>query len=42
MRGGWLPRTHGSALFTPGETSALVTATLGTKEDEQFMEISKK
>jgi len=39
---GWLPRTHGSALFTRGETQALVTATLGTKEDEQFMAISKK
>src|SRR5258706_3638426 len=31
---GWLPRTHGSALFTRGETQALVTTTLGTKEDE--------
>src|SRR5437868_13103707 len=35
---GWLPRTHGSALFTRGETQALVTTTLGTKEDEQFMD----
>ncbi|HZT58933.1 MAG TPA: polyribonucleotide nucleotidyltransferase [Pyrinomonadaceae bacterium] len=35
---GWLPRTHGSALFTRGETQAIVTATLGTKEDEQFMD----
>jgi polyribonucleotide nucleotidyltransferase len=35
---GWLPRTHGSALFTRGETQALVTATLGTKDDEQFMD----
>ncbi|MFL6227932.1 MAG: polyribonucleotide nucleotidyltransferase [Pyrinomonadaceae bacterium] len=35
---GWLPRTHGSALFTRGETQALVTATLGTKQDEQFMD----
>jgi polyribonucleotide nucleotidyltransferase len=35
---GWLPRVHGSALFTRGETQALVTATLGTKEDEQFMD----
>ena len=35
---GWLPRTHGSALFTRGETQALVTATLGTKADEQFMD----
>ncbi len=30
-----LPRTHGSALFTRGETQALVTVTLGTKDDEQ-------
>ncbi len=36
---GLLPRTHGSALFTRGETQALVTATLGTKEDEQRMEM---
>ena len=35
---GWLPRTHGSALFTRGETQALVTTTLGTKQDEQFMD----
>ncbi|MFN2597506.1 MAG: polyribonucleotide nucleotidyltransferase [Pyrinomonadaceae bacterium] len=35
---GWLPRTHGSALFTRGETQAMVTATLGTKDDEQFMD----
>jgi polyribonucleotide nucleotidyltransferase len=35
---GWLPRTHGSALFTRGETQAMVTATLGTKQDEQFMD----
>ena len=34
-----LPRTHGSALFTRGETQALVTATLGTKEDEQRLEL---
>src|SRR5450432_904252 len=33
---GILPRTHGSALFTRGETQALVVATLGTAEDEQF------
>ncbi len=32
---GLLPRTHGSALFTRGETQALVTATLGTSSDEQ-------
>jgi polyribonucleotide nucleotidyltransferase len=36
---GALPRTHGSALFTRGETQALVTVTLGTKEDEQRMEL---
>src|SRR5436305_2273930 len=35
---GWLPRVHGSALFTRGETQAIVTATLGTKEDEQFID----
>jgi polyribonucleotide nucleotidyltransferase len=35
---GWLPRTHGSALFTRGETQAMVTATLGTKDDEQFID----
>ena len=35
---GVLPRVHGSALFTRGETQALVTTTLGTKEDEQRME----
>jgi len=35
---GVLPRTHGSALFTRGETQALVTATLGTTEDEQRIE----
>src|SRR5437764_11722588 len=39
---GWLPRTHGSALFTRGATQALVTATLGTKEDEQFMDDLEK
>src|SRR5690606_22210801 len=32
---GVLPRTHGSALFTRGETQALVTVTLGTRSDEQ-------
>jgi polyribonucleotide nucleotidyltransferase len=36
---GILPRTHGSALFTRGETQALVTLTLGTKEDEQRVEL---
>ncbi|MFD2183994.1 polyribonucleotide nucleotidyltransferase [Rhodoplanes azumiensis] len=35
---GVLPRTHGSALFTRGETQALVVATLGTGEDEQFID----
>jgi polyribonucleotide nucleotidyltransferase len=35
---GMLPRTHGSALFTRGETQALVIATLGTGEDEQFID----
>jgi len=35
---GVLPRTHGSALFTRGETQALVTLTLGTDRDEQRME----
>ena len=33
-----LPRTHGSALFTRGETQALVVATLGTKDDEQIVD----
>jgi polyribonucleotide nucleotidyltransferase len=36
---GVLPRTHGSALFTRGETQALVTLTLGTKDDEQRIEL---
>lgn len=35
VRTGVLPRTHGSALFTRGETQALVTATLGTARDAQ-------
>ena len=35
---GVLPRTHGSALFTRGETQALVVTTLGTSEDEQRIE----
>ena len=35
---GILPRTHGSALFTRGETQAIVTATLGTSDDEQRIE----
>ncbi len=38
IRIGVLPRTHGSALFTRGETQALVTATLGTKQDEQIID----
>src|SRR4029078_7456978 len=33
-----LPRTHGSALFTRGETQALVTVTLGTGRDEQIID----
>ena len=35
---GFLPRTHGSALFTRGETQALVSATLGTSRDAQIIE----
>ena len=35
---GLLARTHGSALFTRGETQALVVATLGTSDDEQFVD----
>ena len=35
---GVLPRTHGSSLFTRGETQALVVATLGTGEDEQYID----
>ena len=35
---GVLPRTHGSAIFTRGETQALVVATLGTGEDEQYID----
>lgn len=35
---GVLPRTHGSALFTRGETQALAVATLGTGDDEQFVD----
>jgi polyribonucleotide nucleotidyltransferase len=35
---GVLPRTHGSALFTRGETQALVVTTLGTGEDEQYVD----
>ena len=36
---GILPRTHGSGLFTRGETQALVTATLGTAEDQQRLDV---
>ena len=36
---GILPRTHGSALFTRGETQALVVTTLGTGQDEQIMDV---
>ncbi len=39
---GWLPRVHGSALFTRGETQAIVATTLGTKDDEQFMDDLEK
>jgi polyribonucleotide nucleotidyltransferase len=35
---GFLPRTHGSALFTRGETQSIVTTTLGTKEAEQMID----
>jgi polyribonucleotide nucleotidyltransferase len=38
VRVGVLPRTHGSALFTRGETQALVVATLGTGRDEQIID----
>lgn len=38
VRTGVLPRTHGSALFTRGETQALVTATLGTQRDAQIID----
>jgi polyribonucleotide nucleotidyltransferase len=39
---GWLPRTHGSAVFTRGETQAIVTSTLGTSEDIQYMDDLEK
>ena len=35
---GWLPRVHGSSLFTRGETQAMVTCTLGTSRDEQIID----
>jgi polyribonucleotide nucleotidyltransferase len=38
IEAGVLPRTHGSAIFTRGETQALVTATLGTSDDMQRLE----
>ena len=38
---GWLPRVHGSALFTRGETQALVSTTLGTKKMNSSWTISK-
>src|SRR6476619_6975914 len=38
----WLPRVHGSALSTRGETQALVSTTLGTKEDEQYIDDLEK
>ncbi|KXF79686.1 polyribonucleotide nucleotidyltransferase [Enterovibrio coralii] len=38
VRTGVLPRTHGSSLFTRGETQALVTATLGTQRDAQILD----
>ncbi|VAX27269.1 Polyribonucleotide nucleotidyltransferase [hydrothermal vent metagenome] len=38
IKPGFLPRTHGSAVFTRGETQALVTTTLGTSVDEQRMD----
>ncbi|OZS45880.1 polyribonucleotide nucleotidyltransferase [Photobacterium sanguinicancri] len=38
VRTGVLPRTHGSSLFTRGETQALVTATLGTQRDAQIID----
>lgn len=39
---GWLPRVHGSALFTRGETQAAVTVTLGTKQDVQYLDDLEK
>jgi len=36
---GWLPRVHGSAVFTRGETQASATVTLGTQRDEQRLEV---
>ncbi len=42
VRVGVLPRTHGSALFTRGETQALVTVTLGTARDSQIASMRRK
>ena len=42
IRTGVLPRTHGSALFTRGETQALVIATLGTGRDEQIIDAHRR
>ncbi len=39
---GWLPRVHGSSLFTRGETQAIVTVTLGTSHDAQYMDDLEK
>jgi len=39
---GWLPRVHGSSLFTRGETQAAVTVTLGTKQDVQYLDDLEK
>ncbi len=38
IEAGWLPRVHGSSLFTRGETQSIVTVTLGTGQDEQRIE----
>ncbi len=38
---GWLPRVHGSSLFTRGETQGIVTTTLGTSQDEQKIDASR-
>ena len=39
---GWIPRAHGSALFTRGETQSIVTTTLGTSEDIQYQDDLEK
>ncbi|MBL8246037.1 MAG: polyribonucleotide nucleotidyltransferase [Rhodanobacteraceae bacterium] len=41
VRAGLLPRTHGSALFTRGETQAIVTVTLGTSRDAQIIDAAE-